>query len=454
MTKIKNKILVIDDDESFRETVKLCFSDDNFVWLTASNGEDGLRLFVQDTPDLVITDYLMPNLNGCEVLRQIKSLDKDIPVIMLTAIDAAETIVDAMKLGADDVLFKPIHVDKFREKVLLALSEKTLHPNESMIIEGSIDKYKSGKELIGKTQAMREIIKVIGSIASNRTNVLIEGDNGTGKEVIARAIHASGITSVYPFVGVNCSALSPSLLESELFGHDKGSFTGAFRVKKGKLELAGQGTLFLDEVSEMSMEMQVKLLRVLQEREFERVGGEESIPLQARVIAATNRNLPQLVHKNKFRADLFHRLNIIHIKIPPLRERKEDIPSLVIALLSRINRELDKRVKIIPYPVIEFLKEQQWPGNVRELENTLRRAVVLTKTDRIEMEHIILDDEIQDTPPQSKLLTLAESEKQHIEFTLKVLKWNKHKACEILDITKPTLLKKIKEYNLHPPDQE
>jgi len=235
-----------------------------------------------------------------------------------------------------------------------------------------------------------------------------------------------------------------------LFGHEKGSFTGAHRTKKGKLELAGRGTIFLDEVSEMPLDMQVKLLRVLQEKEFERVGGEESLPFEARVIAATNQDLAKLVKQKKFRIDLYHRLNIIHLRIPPLRKRKEDIPALSIALLGKINKELNKNVIKIPYDTMELLKENYWDGNVRELENTLRRAVVLAKGNSIETKSLFIHDYSEDEPSYSAVMTLAETEKKHIEFVLNHVNWNKHKACEILAISKPTLLKKIKDYNLQP----
>lgn len=451
MKKSISKILVIDDEETFRETIRLCLEDNSFNIITASSGEEGISLFEKERPDIVITDLKMPKMNGLEVLTHIKSLDKNVPIIMLTAFDDVSYTIEAMKIGAYDFVSKPIKVDAFKSLITRALSSRVSEDDRDVnITHGGFDhSYETG--LIGKTAVMRELIKQIGPISTNRTNILIEGENGTGKEVLARLIHSSGITKNQPFIGVNCTALSSSLLESELFGHDKGSFTGAIKTKRGKFELAGEGTLFLDEISEMPLEMQVKMLRVLQEKEFERVGGEDSIPFKARVIAATNRNLFQLVAEHKFRQDLYHRLAVIHLYVPPLRKRKEDIPALAVNLLGKINRELNKNVIKIPYETMELLKENYWDGNVRELENTLRRAAVLAKGESIEKESVLIPNYfIDDEPKKLKMTSLAEVQRKYIEFVLNQVNWNKHKTCEILAITKPTLLKKIKDYNLHP----
>lgn len=450
MKKPISKILVIDDEEAFRETIRLCLEDKSLNIITASGGEEGISLFGKERPDVVITDLKMPKMNGLDVLTHIKSLDHNVPIILLTAFDEVPYTIEAMKLGAYDFVSKPIKVDAFKALITRALSNKASEDSRDIDISNGVHEHSYETELIGKTAVMRELIKQIGPISTNRTNILIEGENGTGKEVLAHLIHSSGITKNQQFIGVNCTALSSTLLESELFGHEKGSFTGAHRTKKGKLELAGHGTLFLDEVSEMPLDMQVKLLRVLQEKEFERVGGEETLPFEARVIAATNQDLAKLVKQKKFRIDLYHRLNIIHLRIPPLRKRKEDIPALSISLLGKINKELNKNVIKIPYDAMELLKENYWDGNVRELENTLRRAVVLAKGNCIETKSLFIDDYSEDEPSHSVVMTLAEIEKKHIEFVLNHVDWNKHKACEILAITKPTLLKKIKDYNLHP----
>lgn len=454
MKNLISKILVIDDEESFRETIRLYFKDRSCNLITASSGEEGIYLFEKERPDVVITDLKMPKLNGMDVLRHLKSIDHTVPIIMLTAYDDVHYTIEAIQMGAYDFVSKPIDVDVLNSLVNRALSSKTSENNQVIDITSSRISHPSESGLIGKTAVMRELIKQIGCVSTNRTNVLIEGESGTGKEVLARLIHSSGITENQPFIGVNCTALSSSLLESELFGHDKGSFTGAIKTKKGKFELAGEGTLFLDEISEMPLDTQVKLLRVLQEKEFERVGGEESIQFKARIIAATNRNLLKLVSECKFRQDLYHRLNVIHLFIPPLRKRKEDIPTLAIHLLGKINRELNKNVVKIPYETMEMLKESYWDGNVRELENTLRRAVVLAKSDFIEIEHISSANSFDDEPKESNLTTLAEAERKHIRLVLNQLNWNKHQACKTLAITKATLLKKIRKYNLQPMKSE
>lgn len=449
MKKPKHKILIVDDEESFRETLQLCLEEDNHI-ITASNGEEALKIFNKEKPDLVLTDYKMPHMNGMEVIRQLKQIKPGIPIIMITAYDDTVNTIEAIKLGALDFIPKPFDVQTLKSFVNNALKKNHSTVKASIEIGGDDNDFSVERSLIGKTAAMRELIKNIGAVTNNKINILLEGENGTVKEVVARVIHSAGITKDQPFIGVNCTAVSPMLFESELFGHEKGSFTGAFRAHKGKFELAAEGTLFLDEISEMPIDFQVKFLRVLQERNFERVGGETTIPFRARVIAATNQNLESLVAQNKFRLDLYHRLKIIHFRIPPLRERKEDIPALTIALLKKINKELNKNVIKIPFEVLEILKERNWPGNVRELENTLRRAVTLAKGDTILEEHLDLENEVCQHPPTTQLLSLAEVEHRHIEYILKNINWNKQKACKILGITKPTLLKKIKEYNIKP----
>jgi transcriptional regulator with PAS, ATPase and Fis domain len=306
--------------------------------------------------------------------------------------------------------------------------------------------------LVGKTPQMKEIFKNIGRISLNKVNVLIQGETGTGKELIAKLLHYSGITRDKPLVVVNCSALTETLLESELFGHVKGSFTGSIRDKKGKFELAGEGSIFLDEISEVSLNTQVKLLRVLQELEFERVGGEETIPMKARIITATNRNLEQLIKEGKFREDLYYRLKVFTIDLPPLRERKDDIRDLVIHFLHKLNKRFNKNVVKIGDGVIQLLQNHDWKGNVRELENTILQAIVMSKSDVLEKEYITLN---QRQPVVSteysellKLRSLADVEKYHIKRILDETNWNKVEASHILEITRPTLNAKIEKYNL------
>jgi two-component system response regulator AtoC len=304
--------------------------------------------------------------------------------------------------------------------------------------------------LVGNTPEIKEIFKQIGTVSVNRVTVLIQGETGTGKELIAKIIHTSGITKDYPFVAVNCSSLSENLLESELFGHVKGAFTGAVRDKKGKFELAGNGTIFLDEISEISPNLQVKLLRVIQEKEFEKVGGEIPIPIKARIITSTNKYLAELVKQGKFRKDLYFRLKVVTIKTYNLNSRRADIPQLVIHLLAKINKELHKNVNVVPFDVMEMLQNYNWVGNVRELENILTQAVVLAKGNVLSKEYLILKKDGDGLNPDSDsiLTSLAEVEKHHIQRILERTEWNKTEAARILGIAKSTLYKKIEEYGL------
>jgi DNA-binding NtrC family response regulator len=442
-------ILIIDDDDSFGETLEIFLSDLHCRILRANNGKAGLDIVEREHPDLVITDYKMPLLNGLQVLKRIKEIDLKIQVIMLTAFEDMDSTIKAIQLGAYDYVEK-LELERIKTITKRALESKKLSERlVTAISEGSSD-YQLEESLVGSTKAMKEIYKKIGKISSTKINVLIQGESGTGKELITKIIHYTGITHDQPFIAVNCTALSESLLESELFGHVKGAFTGAIRDKKGKFELAEEGTIFLDEISEISPNLQVKLLRVLQEREFERVGGENTIPMKARVVSASNKNLTEWVKLGKFREDLFYRLKVFTIEIPPLRERKEDIPKLVVHFIKKINKQLHKNVWKIPFEVMELLQSHEWVGNVRELENTLLQAVVLAKGDVLEKEYILLKkDEIVVHEEVNKAhLSLADIEKSHIKLVLEEVKWDKQAASKILGIAKTTLYNKIEAYGL------
>jgi len=448
------KILIIDDDDSIRDTLTNYLKKQNYEVLSAENGAMGINLVERELPDIVITDIKMPEMNGFEVLKKVKDLDPDIHVIIITAFDDMHSTVKAMQQGAYDYIEKPLEIDRLKITIKRALENKKLSNQLSSFIPDK-ENYQVENSIIGKSPSMREIYKKIGQISNSRVTVLIQGESGTGKELIARAIHYSGITKNFPFIAVNCTALTESLLESELFGHVKGAFTGSIRDKKGKFELANEGTLFLDEISEISPNLQVMLLRVLQEREFERVGGETLLPMKARVIAATNQNLAELVKQGKFREDLYYRLKVFSINISPLRERVEDIPFLVKHFLNKINGELHKNVNKIPDDVMGMLEDHYWVGNVRELENTLMQAVVLSKDDVLTKENILLRKYDDDEVMKSDLvkLSLSEIEKRHIKRILEFVKWDKDKACNILGISKPTLYSKIKLYNIRPVEE-
>jgi len=438
------KILVIDDDESIRKTLTNYLKKLNFNVYSASNGSEGIEIAQKEIPDLVITDIKMPKADGFEVLKKVKEIDSHIHVIMITAFDDMSSTVKAMQQGAYDYIEKPLEIDKLKITISRALENKKMSEQLTSFITVETEEYQSENTLIGKSSVMKDVYKKIGQTTTSRVTVLLEGESGTGKELVARAIHYSGITKDKPFVPVNCTALTESLLESELFGHVKGAFTGSIRDKKGKFELAGEGTIFLDEISEISPNLQVQLLRVLQQKEFERVGGETLIPIKARIIAATNKDLNALVSDGEFREDLYFRLKVVSINLPPLRERLDDVPFLVSHFLAKINNELHKNVTKVPEDVMEMLKNHYWVGNVRELENTLMQAVVLSSDDILNKENILLrkpePGEIKD---EVQFITLAENEKNHIKKVLDAVQWDKNKAYKILGISLPTLYSKI-----------
>ena len=444
------KILIIDDDKAYAETLKIVLSEsfNNVDFVTVA--KEGLKYVLSESPDVVITDLKMPEIDGIEVLRKIKEIDNSIAVLIITAFENTNTIVEAMQLGAYDYIDKTFDLKRIQYVVKKAIESK--RNIDQLVVKFTEDEEESKLKhyMIGDSSQMREIFKKIGKVSASRVNVLVQGESGTGKELVTRLIHSGGVTRNYPFIAVNCSALSESLLESELFGHVQGAFTGAIKNKKGKFELAGKGTIFLDEISEISPNLQAKLLRVIQEREFERVGGEAIIKMEARIVAATNKDLLELVKKGLFREDLYYRLNIFAINIPPLRERKEEIPKFIVHFLKKINLELHKNVDTIPYDVVEMLKNHDWIGNVRELENTLMNAVLLAKSNVLEKEYFNF---LQVAPMQNnpdKLQTIAEVEKEHIERVLERLNWNKSRASKVLGITKTTLYNKIALYKITP----
>ena len=448
------KILIIDDNKLILRSLKESIIKMGYTTLEAEDGETGLNLVRTEHPDLVITDFQMPGIDGLEVLSKIRKLNISLPVILLTGYGDVVLTIKSIQLGAFDFLEKPIDPVKLKSTIQFALNSVKVSNslNEVLHVDASSEHMLEDNILVGKTPQMKEIFKNIGRISLSKVNVLIQGETGTGKELIARLVHYFGITINQPLVVVNCSALTGSLLESELFGHVKGSFTGSIRDKKGKFELAGEGTILLDEISEISLNTQVKLLRVIQELEFERVGGEDVIPMKARIITATNRNLETLIKEGKFREDLYYRLKVFTIDLPPLRERKEDIRDLVIHFLYKLNKRFNRNVVKIGDGVIEMLKAHDWLGNVRELENTILQAIVMSKSDVLEKENITLNFRhqpnghvVQDIP---QFRSLSELEKYHIKRILDEVNWNKQEASHILDITRPTLNAKIEKYDL------
>ncbi len=439
-------ILVIDDDSLIRKTLSSHLSKQGFDVRTAEDAESGLRAYDDREPDVVLLDIRLPDADGLDVLRQIKERGGRSTVIIMTAYDDMKTTVEAVKLGAFEYLVKPLDSVALDLTVEKAFQIKALEEKVSYLMEEQQKGY-TIDNLIGHSAEMRAVFKLIGSVANTRTNVLIQGESGTGKELVAKAIHYNSPFRDEPFIVVNCSAMTDTLLESELFGHVKGAFTDAVSETRGKFEIAGKGALFLDEIGDVSPNLQSKLLRVIESRDFMKVGGEKVLKTEARIIAATNQNLRALIENGRFREDLYYRLKVVEIHLPSLRERRDDIPELVGYLLEKINRELRRNVRKVPADVMAFLREQPWKGNVRELENALTRAVILAKGDVILKENLPLEPE-ERKPFSQDLVSLEEIEKDYIHHVLVAVKGSKTRASQVLRISRPTLDKKIKDYGL------
>jgi DNA-binding NtrC family response regulator len=439
-------ILIIDDDALIRKTLASHLAKQGFEVLTAADGESGLVKYAEVCPDLVILDIRLPDQDGLEVLRRMKDMKNRASVLIMTAYDDMRTTVEAVKLGAFEYLVKPLDFVALDLTVEKAIQVRALEEKVSYLVGEKQKEYTIGN-IIGRSPQMREVFKLIGSVANTRTNILIQGESGTGKELVAKAIHYNGPYRDEPFIVINCSAISDTLLESELFGHAKGAFTDAVYETKGKFEIAGKGTLFLDEIGDISPNLQSKLLRVIETRDFMKVGGEKILKTEARIIAATNQNLRALIEAGRFREDLYYRLKVVEIRLPALRERKEDIPELVAYLLDKINRELRKNVRKVPPDVMKMLSELSWKGNVRELENALIRAVILAKGDIILKENIPLESEEKKLFPK-ELVSLEDIERDYIRHVLSACKGSKTRASQVLKISRPTLDKKIRDYGL------
>ncbi|MCB0751265.1 MAG: sigma-54-dependent Fis family transcriptional regulator [Ignavibacteriae bacterium] len=444
------KILVVDDDDSIRETLFNYLTREKYEVCKAENGSEAFGHIKTKMPDLVISDIRMPGMSGLELMLAVKEFRPNIHFILMTAYDDMQTTIEAIQKGAYDYIEKPLEISKLKIIIERALNNKILSDKLDAVVEGDDFPVQNKNIIIGKSSSIKSVYKKIGQVADNRVTTLIQGESGTGKELVAKAIHYSGITKKLPFVAVNCTALTETLLESELFGHVKGSFTGSIGDKKGKFELAGEGTLFLDEISEISPNLQVKLLRILQEKEFERVGADYVIPMKARIILATNKNIQKLVDDGKFREDLFYRMNVVTIEVPPLRNRKDDIPLLINHFLQKINLELHKNVLKVSNKAMELLTKYDWVGNVRELENTLMQAIVLSNGDVIEEDNVLLRkiDRLHSEFDDITKYSLADIEKTHIEKMLKAVQWDKPRAAKYLGVSLPTLYSKIENYKI------
>lgn len=452
-------ILVIDDDASIVETLDLYLTEEGYKVHTALTGTEGLNKYVQNPADVVILDIRLPDVDGFSVLEDLKEENENVKVIMITAFHDMETTIIAMKSGAFDYIHKPINVDELDLAIKKALKSLEMEKKiDGLLMEPSRN-FRVG-DIIGTGNEMRDIFKTIGVVSQSRTTVLIEGESGTGKELIAKVIH-NNTSPAEPFIAVNCSAIVETLLESELFGHEKGSFTGAFARKLGKFELARFGTVFLDEISEMSINLQAKLLRILQEMEFDRVGGKDKVKVNARIMAATNKDLKTLVKEGKFRDDLYYRLNIVSISIPPLRNRHQDIPHLIDYLLAKINLDLHKKVIGVSDEMMDIFMKYNWPGNIRELENLLVRACVVAKGQVLgvgDFPELGKDDQAKLPGDSSadlfkaaapgKFLTIDQVEERYIRKVIKETDKNKGEICETLGISRPTFERKLEKYGI------
>jgi two-component system response regulator PilR (NtrC family) len=381
------RILVVDDERSMRELLAIVLRREGYEVLLADNGKSAIATLEREQVDILISDIKMPDLSGVDVLRAAKRIDQDILGIMITAFASTETAVEAMRLGACDYLSKPFDVDLLRMKVREKIENRQLR-QENVLLKRTLGLTHQFSNIIGRSDVMLDVFKMIETVARTNSTILLTGESGTGKGLVAQAIHFHSLRRDRPHVAVNCGALPEALLESELFGHMRGAFTGADSAKKGLIEVADHGTVFLDEIGEMSAVMQVKLLRVLQERKFRRVGGLEEMQADIRVITATNQDLSKLVAEGRFREDLFYRINVIGIHLPSLRDRREDIPLLAEHFLTKYNEQMGKNIAAISHEAMEVLRRYDWPGNIRELENTIERAVALESTAAVLVESL------------------------------------------------------------------
>jgi DNA-binding NtrC family response regulator len=438
-------ILIVDDEASIRNSLLGWFKMDGYRTDVAEDAYEALRKLQENSFDIVLVDIKMPEMDGIELQRRIKEIDKNIITIIITAYATVETAIQAMKDGAFDYITKPIDPDELSRLIKKAIEQRRLIA-ENIMLRGKIEELQSLDEIVGESPAMKKVMEMVNTVAETDSTVMIRGESGTGKELIARAIHASSKRRYFPIVTINCGAYPEGLLESELFGHEKGAFTGAMYQRKGKLEMANKGTLFLDEVGNISLKMQMDLLRVLETKRFTRLGGEKVIEADFRVISATNRDLEQAVKEGAFREDLYYRLNVFTIFLPPLRERRTDIPLLVDYFIKKFSLSMNKDVKEISKEAMNVLMDYDWPGNVRELRNVIERAMVNVKGKRIEVEDLYFS--ISSPYPKPEGETLEDVEKAHIKKILSKTGWNITKAAEILNIDRVTLYNKIEKYKL------
>ncbi|MFQ5353935.1 MAG: sigma-54-dependent transcriptional regulator [Thermodesulfobacteriota bacterium] len=456
----KSKIVVVDDEQDMRSFLEILLRRNGYSVLSFPTAKRALEYCRANPFDLVITDLRMPEMDGVELLRELKALDEEAPVIMITAYASVDTAIDAMKAGAYDYFTKPFNIEEIRLNIRKALEYRSLHLENKQLKDGI--RAKSGVEsIVSQSPVMEDIFRVIKGVAATKASVLITGESGTGKELIARAVHVEGDPVNTRFVAINCGAIPENLMESEVFGHMKGSFTGAVSDKAGLIEQADGGTLFLDEITEMPMLLQVKLLRFLQERSFRRIGGDEDLTVELRIIAASNKVVEEEVRAGRFREDLFYRLNVIHIELPPLRERREDIPLLAEHFLGKYSAAHNKTVKAVSRDAMEKLMGFHYPGNIRELENIIERAVAFSSSDTLLTDSLpstLLNESLSDSfaydleVPDKGLdieKTVEDIEKEIITNALKKAGGVKKKAAELLGLSFRSIRYKISKYEIH-----
>jgi DNA-binding NtrC family response regulator len=443
-------ILVVDDEKNIRDGLREALELDGYEVVPAADGKEALEALGRGEIDLVVTDLKMPRVSGEELLRTVASSYPTVPVIILTGHGTIESAVQAMHDGAYDFLTKPVNLDRLSLLVKRALGNREL-AMQNRALQEELERRSQFSNIIGRSAEMREVFELVRQVAPARTSVLITGESGVGKEMIAEALHYNSPRRDKPFIKLHCAALTETLLESELFGHEKGAFTGAVARKRGRFELAHLGTLFLDEIGEINQTVQIKLLRVLEEKRFERVGGEETVEVDVRLIAATNRDLTDAIAKGTFREDLYYRLNVLNIHIPPLRDRRDDIPLLIAAFLREFGQENGKAIDGIDPKARRALVGYSWPGNVRQLRNSIESAVVLCKGSVITLEDLppgIRGEQGGDAVRLSVGSSLAEAEKELIRSTLAREGGNKSRTAEVLGIGRKTLHRKLQEYGL------
>ncbi len=444
-TPAKAGVLIVDDEFSVRDSLENWFRRDGYRTGSAANADEALKRLQEATWDVVLLDIKMPGMDGLELQKRLHEIDPDLLVVMITAYASVDTAVQALKQGAFDYITKPIDPDELSHLVRRAIEQRRLK-SENLRLRTTIDEMSGMDRIVGESSAMRKVLEMVRSVSQTDATVLVRGESGTGKEMVAQAIHAASARRYFPIVPVNCGALPESLLESELFGHEKGAFTGAQYRRKGRLEMANGGTLFLDEIGTIGLKTQVDLLRVLETKEFTRLGGQKPIQVDFRVVCATNQNLEKLVEEERFREDLYYRINVVSVHIPPLRERREDIPLLAEHFLRKYALRMNRPYEDIAPEAMDVLLRYDWPGNVRELANAIERALVVGKPPVVRPGDLQMLRPPNGAPPAGEALAVVERE--HVARVLERHGWNITHAAEALGIDRVTLYNKIKKYGL------